>query len=129
MKSFLLVAVGGGIGAMLRYGIGLGMKSLLPAYASSGTLVVNVVGCLVIGYVMGATHELKSVSESTRLFFVVGVLGGLTTFSSLAHETVYLTNSPDAGFTVGLGHLSANVLFGLAAVWLGAWLGREATLS
>ena len=107
----------------------MAMKSLMPAYAASGTLVVNLIGSFIIGYILGASHELRAVSDSTRLFFVVGVLGGLTTFSSLAHETVYLTNSPSAGITVGLGHLSANILLGLAAVWLGAWLGNEASIT
>lgn len=129
MKDFLYVAAGGAIGAVLRYGIGIGMKSLIPGYAASGTLLVNIIGSFVIGYILGASHELREVPEATRLFFVVGILGGLTTFSSLAHETVYLTKSPTAGLTAGLGHLSANVVLGLAAVWVGAWLGSDASVT
>ena len=88
-------------------------------------LDVNVIGSLAIGYWMGGPHDSKSVSETSRLFFVVGVLGGLTTFSSLAYETMWLTDHRNSGITAGLGHMSANVILGLGAVWLGVWLGRS----
>ena len=125
MWNLLLVGTGGGLGAVLRYGVSTAMKTLIPGYEASGTLLVNVIGSLAIGYLLGTSHDSKTVSESTRLFFVIGVLGGLTTFSSLAHETISLANHHDAGLTAGLGHLTANVLLGLASVWLGAWMGRE----
>ena len=126
MWNLLLVGTGGGLGAVLRYCVNIAMKALLPGYAASGTLIVNVIGSLAIGYLLGAPHDLKSVSESTRLFFVIGVLGGLTTFSSLAYETFSLANHPEAGLSIGLGHLTANVLLGLASVWLGAWVSSSA---
>lgn len=125
MLNQLLVLIGGGIGALLRYYVATAMKSCLPGYIGAGTLVVNVVGSLAIGYWMGGPHDSKSVSETSRLFFVVGVLGGLTTFSSLAYETMWLTDHRDSGLTAGMGHLSANVILGLGAVWLGVWLGRS----
>ena len=125
MLNNLLVAVGGAMGAVLRYRVALAMKSFWPGYAASGTLIVNVIGSLIIGYYLGISHESKSVSEAAKLFFIVGVVGGLTTFSSLAYETVALTHTHQMGFTAGLGHLSANLILGLGAVFLGAWLGRE----
>ena len=127
MLNVFLVGTGGAIGAILRYGISYLMKSILPSYAASGTLLVNVIGSLAIGYILGASHGSKSVSEPTRLFVVVGILGGLTTFSSLAHETVALASHQDAGPIIGLGHLTANVVLGLTAIWVGAWFGREIT--
>ena len=124
MWNLLLVGTGGSLGAMLRFGISTMMKTWLPGYIGAGTLIVNVIGSLAIGYVLGAPHDSKSVTDSTRLFFVVGVLGGLTTFSSLAYETFFLANNPGGGMMVSLWHMTANVLFGLAAVWLGAYLAR-----
>ena len=124
MWNLVLVGVGGGLGAMLRYGISTMMKTWLPGYIGAGTLIVNVIGSLAIGYVLGAPHDAKGLPESMRLFFVVGVLGGLTTFSSLAYETFFIANNPGGGIAVSLEHMTANVLLGLAAVWLGAFLAR-----
>jgi len=125
MSNVLLVAVGGSVGAVVRYLIGDAMKSAWPAYAASGTLLVNVVGSLLIGLLLGVASEPKGLTEPTRLLFVTGFLGGLTTFSSLAHETVRLSSRESGGsLSLSLSHLSANVILGLAAVWIGAWLRR-----
>jgi fluoride exporter len=124
MWNLLLVGTGGSLGAILRYGISTIMKTWLPGYIGAGTLFVNVVGSLAIGYALGASHDSKTIADSTRLFFVVGVLGGLTTFSSLAYETFFIANNPGGGMMASLSHMTANVLLGLAAVWLGAYLAR-----
>ena len=125
MSNVLLVALGGSVGAVVRYLIADAMKTAWPVYGASGTLIVNVVGSLLIGLLLGTAVEPKSLSESTRLLLVTGFLGGLTTFSSLAHETVRLSTREAGGsLTLGLSHLSANVILGLAAVWVGAWLRR-----
>ena len=129
MFNHLLVIIGGGIGALLRYRVGMGVRSLMPGYDGLGTLIVNVAGSLAIGYWLGVSQDSKMVSESSRLFFVVGVLGGLTTFSSLVHETVLLANHRDGGLSVGLGHITANVILGLGAVWLGAWFSRSPSIT
>lgn len=125
MNGILLVALGGSVGAVVRYLIADAMKAIWPVYAASGTLIVNVVGSLLIGLLLGAASETKGLSEPAKLLLVTGFLGGLTTFSSLAHETVRLsTREGNGSLTVGLSHLTANVILGLAAVWVGAWLRR-----
>ena len=125
MDKLLLVALGGSVGAVVRYLIADAVKTTAPLYGATGTLIVNVVGSLLIGLLLGTASEPKSLAESTRLLLVTGFLGGLTTFSSLAHETVRMTSREAGGsLTLGLSHLSANVILGLAAVWLGAWMRR-----
>ena len=125
MDKLLLVALGGSVGAVVRYLIADAVKTTAPLYGATGTLIVNVVGSLLIGLLLGTASEPKSLAESTRLLLVTGFLGGLTTFSSLAHETVRMTSREAGGsLTLGLSHLSANVILGLAAVWVGAWLRR-----
>jgi len=125
MNNVLLVAAGGSFGAVVRYLISDAVKTTAPLYGATGTLIVNVVGSLLIGMLLGASSEPKGLSESTRLLLVTGFLGGLTTFSSLAHETVRLSTREAGGsLTLGLSHLSANVILGLVAVWVGAWLRR-----
>jgi len=82
-----------------------------------GTLLVNVVGCFIIGVFMALTTERLSVSPYWRLFIAVGFLGGLTTFSSFSYETLRLLQEADimrAFYNVGL-----NVLAGFLATWLG----------
>ena len=128
MWNLLLVGMGGGLGAILRYGISTMMKIWIPSYIGAGTLIVNVLGSLAIGYVLGSPHDSKSMAESMRLFFVVGVLGGLTTFSSLAYETFFIANHQGGGIAISLGHMTANVLLGLAAVWFGAFLARPVSI-
>jgi fluoride exporter len=126
MDKMLLVALGGSVGAVTRFAIGSTMKQMWPGYAASGTLIVNVVGSLLIGMLLGASSEQKGLSETMRLLLVTGFLGGLTTFSSLAHETVQLSMKDGNGsLTGGLSHLTANVLLGLLAVWCGAWLRQH----
>ena len=123
MDKLFFVVLGGSVGSVVRFLVSNAMKTAWPAYAASGTLLVNVAGSLLIGFLLGTASESKGLSDSMRLLLVTGFLGGLTTFSSLAHETVQLSvRDGDTSLTVGLSHLTANVLLGLAAVWCGAWL-------
>ncbi len=123
MDKLFFVALGGSVGAVVRFLVSDALKTAWPTYAASGTLLVNVAGSLLIGFLLGVASEPKGLSDSMRLLLVTGFLGGLTTFSSLAHETVQLSVQDGNGsLTVGLWHLTANVLLGLAAVWGGAWL-------
>ena len=89
MDRILIVGCGGFIGAVLRYLVSLGTLRLLgtPLYA---TLVVNVVGCLLIGFLGGLAEERQYLGPQLRLFLFVGLLGGFTTFSSVAYETAQI---------------------------------------
>ncbi|MEM1269438.1 MAG: CrcB family protein [Bacteroidota bacterium] len=121
-SNVLLVALGGGLGATLRYGLGLAAEKLVPtAWIPLGTLTANVLGCLAIGYVLGRWED--GLTDRSRLFVVTGLLGGLTTFSSFAGESFNL------GVTSGAGRLLANVslhlTLGLAGVWVGFFVARR----
>lgn len=84
-----LVFVGGGIGAVLRYGAGVAAKTAILGTFPWGTLLVNVIGSIAIGLVAGLSMR-WGWSESTRIFLVVGVLGGFTTFSAFSMDNVQL---------------------------------------
>lgn len=123
-----LVALGGGAGALLRYGVGLVMVAAFGTRLPLGTLVVNVVGCFVAGLLVGRFVPMhaavaqgaslaSAVPTSTRLFVLVGFLGGLTTFSAFSLETVELARRGSVGLA-GL-NVVANVVFGLLAAWVG----------
>ncbi|SDF72971.1 fluoride efflux transporter CrcB [Sporomusa acidovorans] len=117
MLEIILVAVGGGIGATTRYLTSNWAAARFGTEFPLGTLLVNVVGCFIIGLFMTLTTERLSVSPYWRLLIAVGFLGGLTTFSSFSYETLRLLQDADvmrAFYNVGL-----NVLVGFLATWLG----------
>ena len=87
----MTVAIGGGIGAMLRYLIANPGQSMTLSEFPLGTLIVNIFGCALIGFVMALLFDpLTHHSELLRLFLIVGILGGFTTFSIFALDTFEL---------------------------------------
>lgn len=117
------VAFGGAIGASLRYLAGLVLHRVLLVYPGAATLLVNVVGSLLIGLVLGGLPP-AWLSDRARLFVVTGILGGLTTFSSLAYETVSMSQTHSERW-LGVAHLAANLVLGLAAVLVGELIARS----
>ncbi|MFT7677940.1 MAG: CrcB protein [Planctomycetota bacterium] len=121
MVAAAWVGLGGMLGALLRYGVGLVLQSLPGGAFPAATLMVNVLGCLALGYLLGSHGSDPRVSESMRLFLGVGLLGAFTTFSTFGVETVNLVqggNLPMALASVGL-----NLALGFAAVLVGVFLG------
>jgi CrcB protein len=123
----MLVAVGGSLGALSRYAVGLAAARIAGSGFPWGTLAVNVIGCFLMGIVMEWILDLESHKELTaeatrRLAFwrqgvAIGFLGGLTTFSSFGADTLRELHAGQV--SVGLGNIAANVLLSLAAVWAG----------
>ena len=87
---FLLVLAGGALGSGARYLVSLWMVDRLGSAFPWGTLSVNVVGSFLIGLLATLADEFGAVSPDTRVFLIVGLLGGFTTFSSLSLETLRL---------------------------------------
>lgn len=122
MQRVIYVGIGGLIGAVLRYGVsGWAQKHLGSAFPW-GTFIVNTVGCFLIGYVMTYSVEVGLISTELRLLLVTGILGGLTTFSTLNYETVALFH--EGSVWIGVWNLAANVFLGLAAVMAGIATAR-----
>jgi CrcB protein len=91
MNAVLLVGTGGAIGAMARYGVSVGVGRLWPMSFPLATLLVNVIGSLAMGIVIGLlVRFLPPWQNEARLFVAVGVLGGFTTFSSFSLDTIAL---------------------------------------
>ena len=116
MKAILYVALGGMLGSVGRFLTSELMRRWAPKSAVPlGTLAVNVIGCFVIGWLLLGR---KSIGEDMRLFLVVGVLGGFTTFSAFGYETLGLFQE-DKRFAA-FANIAANMVLGLGAVWLGS---------
>ena len=88
-----------------------------------GTLAVNMIGCLVIGVFVGMVDNRQVVHPEFRIFLLVGILGGFTTYSTFGLETFALLK--DAEFLRAAGNVVVHVVLGLALVWLGYALGSK----
>ncbi len=124
LTKWLLVAVGGGGGSLLRFWVDGWLRQLWPVSAARfpvGILVINCLGCLVFGLVCGAAGGLPHVPESRRLLVLTGLLGGFTTFSTFGHDTARLLaeGAPALAFLNAAG----SVVLGIAAVFAGLWIG------
>ena len=117
MIKLLVVGIGGFIGAVSRYGLSGLVHRLYTGPLPLGTLTVNVLGCLVIGAVMALVEDSQLFSPNARLFVSIGLLGSLTTFSTFGYETIELLR--DNMLRLALLSILANVVLGVAAVWLG----------
>lgn len=118
LKQLLLVGLGGFIGSALRFAIG-GWVQQLAAFSTFpyGTLVVNLLGCLLIGF-LGGLVEYRGLFESgQRLFLIIGLLGGFTTFSTFAFETLMLAQ--DAAVIRAAVNIVAQVVIGITAAMIG----------
>ncbi len=122
MNQFVLLSVAGALGALSRYALGGVIQRATGSSFPYGTLVVNAVGCLVIGYVMQIALTTDIIAPSVRLVVTVGFLGAFTTFSTFSYETVKLLE--DGVFVSAILNIALNVGAGLLATFLGILLGR-----
>jgi CrcB protein len=130
-RQHLLIAVGAILGVLVRFLVGEWSTTHLALDFPLGTLLINLVGCLLIGIVQTVCFELRALRRETQLFLAVGVLGGFTTFSTLSIETVRLLQA--GRVTAALTYQALSLVGGLAAVAIGIgvtlgvsrWLGRR----
>ncbi|MCC6283932.1 MAG: fluoride efflux transporter CrcB [Phycisphaerales bacterium] len=124
LQNVSLVAAGGALGAVTRFGIVSVLGKALGTGFPLGTLFVNVAGCAVAGLVLSGEQEGRPVPESTRSFIVVGFLGAFTTFSAFSAETMALHRKGES--VAAAGNVALNValcLAGFASGWaVGRWL-------
>jgi CrcB protein len=118
MDKALFVGAGGFIGSVLRYWVsGIIQQSASNPSFPYGTLVVNLAGCLVIGFLSQLAEARGVFTPEARAFVFVGILGGFTTFSTFGNESMNFMR--DGQTLPALWNIGAHVFLGLAAVWLG----------
>ncbi|MGH7133374.1 MAG: fluoride efflux transporter CrcB [Phycisphaerales bacterium] len=120
--NVLLVALGGALGAVGRYGLVLLLRPHSPGWPL-GTLIVNLIGCLAIGVIGGAGQHVLSPRADSRVwaFAVIGILGGFTTFSSFGLETVELVQ--EGRMASAVAYIALSNVVGLGLAWAGYVLG------
>ena len=116
--DLVYVGLGGFIGSIGRYLAAGAMHQIFPSsYFPIGTAAVNIVGCFLIGILTGLAELRNLLSPEMRMFLLIGMLGGFTTFSTFGHETVALLR--DGQFIHAAGNVLIQVTIGLSGVWLG----------
>ena len=123
MDRLLAIALGGALGALLRYGVGTGVDRWLGRAFPWGTLLINASGSLAMGMLYVLLVERGLLSPPLRAVLMVGLLGAFTTFSTFSLETVHLLERGEAGRAAANVFVSAGLcVFGC---WLGLALARE----
>jgi CrcB protein len=123
LDKYLVVLAGAGLGGLARYVAGVWIMQKYGGRFPLGTFVINVTGSFLIGVLMTLLTERFAPHPNWRLFLVVGVLGGYTTFSSFAWETYALVK--DGEFAKGFANVAISVVAGYLALWCGALLARR----
>jgi len=125
MTQFLLVAAGGALGAVARYGLGLTVGRLAPGAAWPwGTFAANIVGGLLMGLLAGwLALKAGAGQESIRLFAAVGVLGGFTTFSAFSLEAALMIERRE--LATAFVYVAGSVVLAIAALFVGLMIARK----
>jgi CrcB protein len=121
MKQALLIFLGGGMGSVLRYLISTHFNSSENQFYL-GTFLVNVIGCLILGIVLGISLKNSWLSSETTLLLGVGFCGGFTTFSTFGFEMFTLLKENNLGMF--LLYTGASLAVGLLCIYLGLWLTK-----
>ncbi len=123
MLDVLLVAVGGGIGAAVRHLVNVAAMRLVGVAFPWGTLVINIVGCFVMGVFIEVLARRFNASNELRLFVATGILGGFTTFSAFSLD--FATLFERGALVPAFAYVFASVAGSLVSVFLGLWLARS----
>lgn len=121
MQSLLMVGIGSFVGGVLRYSFSKWVQFKLLTTYPFGTFTVNIIGCFIIGMVMGFSQRFN-ISSEWRLLLVTGFCGGFTTFSAFSIETMALLR--DAQYVPAIAYISASVIIGLFAAFVGFSIHR-----
>lgn len=121
-NPFWLVFFGGGLGSVARYAVSRYIQPLFKTTYPAGTLIVNVVASLILGFLIGWLTARVSGRETYRLLIGVGFCGGLSTFSTFTTDTLFLMQT--GRWLAAASNVVFNVVFCLLASLAGLYLGR-----
>ena len=121
--AYLIVFLGGGIGAALRHGVNIAAARFFGLAFPFGTLTVNVVGSIVMGMLAAYFAFRGDGTQHLRLFLATGILGGFTTFSAFSLDAVVLWERGDVWLAAG--YVAASVILSIGGLFFGLWVARQ----
>ena len=124
MQRYLFIAIGGALGSILRYYVGVATAERFGPRFPFGTLVINITACFLIGLSIEYLNRHAGLNPAWRYLVPIGFIGAYSTFSTFEWETFVHLQTGD--FLVAALYVSLSVLLGLLAVWLGVMLARLA---
>lgn len=122
MLKYLLIGTGGFLGSVLRYWTSVNAYKVFGEKFPFGTFAVNVIGCLLIGFIAEVSENRFLVSPEIRIFLMIGFLGGYTTFSTFGYETFVLLQDKD--YLTAFANIFLSVIVCLASVWIGTIIAK-----
>lgn len=122
MLNFLVIFIGGGIGASLRHSLSLLTHKYLGINYPYGTFFVNIIGCLFLGFITALVFNKIITDQNLKLFLTTGIAGGFTTFSTFGYES--LTLLKQGHILLALIYIISSIVLGILAVFFGSYLAK-----
>ncbi len=122
MTKYLMVAIGGALGSILRFWVGTYISNRIATRFLAGTFVVNMTACFLIGFVITVLAEKSSWNPNWRYLIPIGFIGGYSTFSTFEYETFRVFQEGD--FLIAGLNVVLSVVVGFVSVWVGVITGR-----
>ena len=122
MINYLVVSAGAAMGGALRYGISSFIQKHISVIFPYGTLVVNIVGSFILGFIMFYLNEKELIGNELRLFLTIGFCGGFTTFSTFSYETLNLFLETE--YLLAIYNVLLNVVLCLIGIYLAYLLSK-----
>jgi CrcB protein len=123
VSRYLMIALGGALGSLARYGVALWVQQRVGGAFPSGTFLVNVSGCLIMGVVMTLLTEGGAYDPNWRFLVPIGFIGAYTTFSTFELETFRAVE--EGGLLIALSNIVFSVIVGFLALWVGVLVTRR----
>tara|TARA_B100001094_G_C18172220_1_gene795791 strand:- start:2128 stop:2487 length:360 start_codon:yes stop_codon:yes gene_type:complete len=118
LSNILFVGIGGALGAISRFGTNEIFEKYIPLSSYASTLFVNIIGCFLIGIVIGLSIPVK---DSLYYFFVIGFLGSFTTMSAFTHQTIMMANS---NLINAVSYIMLTLVLSILATYIGAMISK-----
>jgi fluoride exporter len=122
IKNILLIALGGGLGSVIRYLSSITTGKIWPTKLFLATFIVNIVGCFLIGLLMGYLQKTETDNNTLKLLLITGFCGGFTTFSAFGLENYNLIQSQN--YITSLLYIASSIVIGIAFVGIGIYLTK-----
>lgn len=122
LKTILYIAIGGAIGSVLRFLTSVLISKYWSDSFPLATFIANVIGCFLIGFLLGILTKNQLEDTNLKWFLVTGFCGGYTTFSTFGMENYNLLQNNNS--LLAFGYIAASIILGLFAVWLGLSLSK-----